>query len=190
MLRGALGAAVGAVICATGLPLPGVDLSASAHGGQDDEAARRPQPGDLLVRTSDQAATPLRLDDIGAGAPTLAWAVDPATRTVRNGSRFNQVLLLKLDHATLSPETQARAASGVVAYSVICPHSGCDATDWMAAEQRLLCACHSSIFDPKDGARVVDGPAPRNLPALPLSVNDGQLAVAGGFSDKVGFEAA
>jgi len=44
------------------------------------------------------------------------------------------------------------------------------------------------VFDPKDGARVVDGPAPRGLPALPLKVVEGKLVVAGPFTARVGFE--
>ena len=46
----------------------------------------------------------------------------------------------------------------------------------------LECACHFSIFDPKDGGKVVDGPAPRVLPALPLKIVDGHLVVARPFT--------
>ena len=52
----------------------------------------------------------------------------------------------------------------------------------------LFCSCHESTFDPKDGAKVVDGPAPRPLPALPLKVVDGVLVVAQGFTAPVGYE--
>jgi rieske iron-sulfur protein len=54
--------------------------------------------------------------------------------------------------------------------------------------QRLMCFCHYSQFDPKDGARVVEGPAPRRLAALPLKLADGVLTVAGGFIGRVGFQ--
>jgi Rieske Fe-S protein len=54
--------------------------------------------------------------------------------------------------------------------------------------QQVSCSCHSSTFDPKDGARVVDGPAPRPLPALPLKIVDGKLVVARAFTARVGFE--
>ena len=49
-------------------------------------------------------------------------------------------------------------------------------------------SCHDSTFDPKDGARVVDGPAPRVLPALPLAIVDNRLIVAAPFTARVGFE--
>ncbi len=160
-----------------------------ANFAQGDPASSRPQPGDLLVRADASAAVPLTVSDVRPGPPLLAWPMDPVERLVRNGSRFNQVLVLKLDVARLSAETRARAVDGIVAYTRICTHSGCDVSDWMADEQLLFCSCHSTTFDPKDGARVVDGPAPRNLPALPLRISDGTLVVASGFTDRVGFEA-
>ena len=71
---------------------------------------------------------------------------------------------------------------------VICTHTGCDVDDWLAHEQLLSCPCHFSMFDPKDGGRVVEGPAPRMLPALPLKVVDAKLVVAKPFTAPVGFE--
>lgn len=167
-----------------------VTLSPASVLAQDEAAARRPQPGDQFVRASDASATPLKVADLVPGPPTVAWARDPREGVVRSGSRFNQVLLVKLDPGTLDADTRARSVDGIVAYSIICPHSGCDVADWMATEQVFLCGCHSSVFDPKRGARVVDGPAPRSLPALPLGAEGDFLVVAAHFTDKVGFESA
>jgi len=97
-------------------------------------------------------------------------------------------MLLRLDPGTLTADTRARSADGVVAYTSICTHTGCDVDTWMAAEQLISCPCHDSVFDPRDGGRVVDGPAPRVLPALPLKVVDGKLVVAGPFSAPIGFQ--
>jgi rieske iron-sulfur protein len=156
---------------------------------QDDQVSVRPREGDLLVKADDAAKTPLAPSDIPLGAKhTLAWAMDPADKTVRSGSRLNQLLLVRLAPDALSAETRARAAEGVVAYTAICTHNGCDIDDWLAAEQLLSCSCHSSSFDPKDGGRVVDGPAPRVLPALPLKIVDGKLVVAKPFTSPVGYE--
>ena len=157
--------------------------------GQTDAASSRPRVGDLLVRAGDTTRTPLTLRDIPSGAAqTLAWPMDPVDLTVRSGSRLNQLILLRLDPDTLSPDTRARAAAGVVAYTSICTHTGCDVDDWQANERLLGCQCHFSLFDPKDGAKVVDGPAPRPLPALPLKLVDGRLVVAQPFTAQVGFE--
>ena len=156
---------------------------------QDDPASVRPKEGDLLVKADDAAKTPLAPADIPLGGKhTLAWAMDPADKTVRSGSRLNQLLLVRLAPETLSPETAPRAAGGVVAYTAICTHNGCDIDDWLATEQILSCSCHSSSFDPKQGGRVVDGPAPRALPALPLTIADGMLVVAKPFTSPVGYE--
>jgi rieske iron-sulfur protein len=159
--------------------------------GQEDPAAARPKEGDLLIRVGDASATPLTPDDIPLDAmQTMAWAIDAKDRTVRSGSRLNRILLVRFDPAKLSAETRLRAADGVVAYTAICTHTGCEVIDWLPDEQLLHCPCHYSRFDPKDGARVVDGPAPRTLPALPLQVVEGRLAVAKPFITRVGFEPA
>jgi rieske iron-sulfur protein len=164
-------------------------LALGLRFGQEDPAAMRPKEGDLLVRPGDAGNTPLMPEDVPLGAkPTLAWAMDSAARTVRSGSRLNQLLLVRLDPEKMAPETRARSAAGVLAYTAICTHNGCDIDDWLAADQLLSCSCHSSSFDPKDGARVVDGPAPRVLPALPLKIVDGKLVVAKPFTSPVGFE--
>ena len=156
---------------------------------QGDGASVRPKQGDVLIKAGDASTTPLTPADIPLGkAPTLAWAMDPADRAVRSGSRLNQLLLLRFDPSSLAPDTRTRAAGGVVAYTSICTHTGCDVDDWLADKQILSCQCHHSEFDPKDGAKVVDGPAPRDLPALPLKVVDGNLVVAQPFTTPVGFE--
>jgi Rieske Fe-S protein len=163
--------------------------SIGAAAGQDDPAAMRPKEGDLIVKAGDATKTPLTPADIPLGAmQTAAWAMDPADGTVRNGSRLNAVMLLRLDPEKLAAETRERSAEGVVAYTLICTHNGCDIDDWLAAAQNVSCSCHSSTFDPKDGAKVVDGPAPRPLPALPLKIVDGKLVVARAFTARVGFE--
>jgi Rieske Fe-S protein len=161
------------------------------RGAQDDPTSLRPQPGDVLVKVGDSALQRLTPGDIAVGAPpTIAWAMAPTDRTVRSGSRLNRVLLIKLAVEQISADTKAMAADGVVAYTAICTHSGCEVTDWLADEHVLYCSCHSSKFDPANGARVVDGPAPRSLPALPLGMAAGQLVVAGPFTSRVGFESA
>ena len=143
---------------------------------QDEPAAARPKPGDLLVRDGDDSKTPLTPADIPDNAkPIVGWALEPGTGIVRAGSRFNRLAI-------------GRLGDQVFAFTVICTHDGCDVTDWLSDEHMLSCPCHYSKFDPKDAGRVKDGPAPRALPQLPLTVTNGQLVVAGSFTAKVGFE--
>jgi Rieske Fe-S protein len=166
-----------------------LDISLVPTLAQDDKTALRPQAGDLLIRTGDAAMTPLKPGDVPLTAKqTMAWAMEPTGRIVRSGSRLNLILLVRFEGAKLADETKGRAADGVVGYTAICPHSGCEVEEWIPEEQILYCPCHASKFDPKNGATVIDGPAPRALPALPLKVVDGVLVVAGSFTARVGFE--
>jgi len=161
----------------------GLSLTPELALGQDG-----PKPGDLLVRVGDPMKYPLSPGEIKRGAkPVIAWAMDPQDETLRNGSPLNRVLLVRLDPNNLAADTRSRAADGVVAYTAICTHADCLVDDWLADEQVLHCACHSSKFDPKDSAKVVGGEAPRPLAALPLKLDDGQLVVAGPFTAAVGF---
>jgi Rieske Fe-S protein len=60
------------------------------------------------------------------------------------------------------------------AFSSICPHLGC-AVDHVDGPDPFFCPCHSSYFT-GDGA-VKEGPSPRGLDALPVSVADGRVRV-------------
>ena len=156
----------------------------------DPSRMMRPQVGDLLVRLDDdQKATIIAAADVQIGdAPILAWAMDPATKLPRDGSRLNQILLLRLDPATLGAETKAHAADGLVAYSAICTHQQCPVVGWNEDKQVLNCPCHQSEYDPRQNAKVVAGPAPRSLAALPLKLTDGEPQVAETFIGRVGMD--
>jgi rieske iron-sulfur protein len=168
----------------------GVGLGiASGAAAQTDAQHMRPQDGDLLVRADSTDLSPLTPDSLTLnGGQLFAMPYDPVAKVVRNGSRLNKVLLLRLDPAVLKETTAQRAADGVVAYSAICPHTGCEVVNWHADTLILECPCHNSQYDPKDGAKVVSGPSPRNLAALPLRVADGNLAVAHPFIGKLGIQ--
>jgi len=147
----------------------------------------RPKEGDLLVSILSESPVPLQPKDIPTGGPpVVAWAMDQVGNLVRKGSRLNKVLLLRLDPTTLVGITQERAADGVVAYSAICPHAGCEVDAWVDDQKILECSCHYSRYNPRNGAAVLDGPAPRALPALPLKIVDGNLVVAKPFTARVG----
>ena len=167
----------------------GAGLLARDAIAQDDPTHERPQVGDLLIKAGDGAPTPLTPDSIPLGeGQILAWPMDPAGNVVRDGSRLNKVLLVRLDPAVLDAQTAERAAGGVVAYSAICPHTGCEVVNWLVEQQILDCPCHSSEYDPKAGARVVSGPSPRGLAALPLRIADGRLTVARPFIGRLGIQ--
>jgi Rieske Fe-S protein len=169
-----------------GLTVP----AARRVGAQENPRTARPQTNDRFVFASGtRKGQVIALADLPAGGPPLtAYPIDPKTNIVRDDSRLNQVLLIRLDPSGFSADTSARAAEGIVAYSAVCTHTGCDIWDWQAATATIKCPCHFSEFDLRNNARVLNGPAPRRLPALPLKVVDGVPAAAGGFVGRPGFE--
>lgn len=167
--------------------------SAPARAGEDPPGSdERPQKGDLLVFSEgEQEGKIITAADLKAGGPPLhAWPKDPNTSVVRSASRLNEILIIKLDPADLDEKTRARAVDGIIAYSAICSHAGCPVTAWVKSDvgdkEVFKCMCHNSEYDPRAGAQVVFGPAPRRLAALPLALADGSLSVAGNFMGKVG----
>jgi Rieske Fe-S protein len=173
----------------TGVSVVSLDVAARAIASPASAQPEneRPKEGDLLVSIQSESTVPLQPKDIPSdGPPVIAWPMDQTGSLVRKGSRLNKVLLLRLDPATLVGITQERAAHGVVAYSAICPHTGCEVDAWIGDQKILECSCHYSHYNPRNGAAVVDGPTPRALPALPLKIVDGNLAVAKPFTARVG----
>src|SRR5690242_1330381 len=84
-----------------GLALPRVGMVSA----QDDERRRaRPQPNDRLVfARGDRKGQLITLADLPSGGPPLtAFPMDPAGRIVRDDSRLNQVLLVRLDPKALN----------------------------------------------------------------------------------------
>jgi rieske iron-sulfur protein len=174
----------------------GVCIAASTSVAAADEdqpgSDERPQKADLLVVSEgDEEGQVIKPQDLKLGGPPVhAWPKDPKTSVVRSGSRLNELLVIRLDPAELNDETRSHAADGIVAYSAVCAHAGCPVTGWVKGEEVdkdvFKCFCHNSEYDPRRGAEVVFGPAPRRLAALPLAIVDGSLVVAASFVGKVG----
>ena len=59
-----------------------------------------------------------------------------------------------------------------VAYSAVCTHQQCTVA---YKNGQLACPCHGSVFDPASGAEVVNGPAQRPLPEIPVEVRGGEV---------------
>lgn len=177
----ATGAALGLLEAARG-------SAALAQATTPPERNQRPKKGDRLVFASGaNAGKEITPDLLPEGGPqVLAWPKDPASGTVRDGSRLNQVLVVRLGEDGLDEATRARSAGGIVAYSATCTHAQCPVTEWLKDREILHCPCHNSEYDPRRGAQVVNGPAPRNLPPLPVSLDGSTLVVAEPFIGRVG----
>jgi rieske iron-sulfur protein len=174
-----------------------ITVSTPAAADEDKPGSdERPQKADVLVFSEgDHAGEVIKPQDLTLGGPPVhAWPRDAKTSVVRDGSRLNEILVIRLDPAELDDDTRARAPDGILAYSAICTHAGCPVTAWVKGEAGdkdvFKCFCHNSEFDPRQSAQVVFGPAPRRLAALPVSVADGSLTVVATFVGKVGAQQA
>lgn len=156
-----------------------------------------PAPGRSLFVTSWRAGRRLATD---GGGPVVARDLpvggvltvfpdgdssDPnaSTLLIRIGSRGGE------GGAAASPPPTAAvpAAEEFVALSKICTHAGCPVGLYRASEHVLICPCHQSEFDVLDGARPINGPAARPLPALPFRLEaDGTFTALGDFPEPVG----
>ncbi len=61
------------------------------------------------------------------------------------------------------------------AYSAVCTHQACVVA---YKDGKLACPCHGSVFDPAEGAAVLNGPANRPLPELAIRVEGGEVVRA------------
>jgi rieske iron-sulfur protein len=148
----------------------------------------KPRPDDVLAfADGDRKGQQVLVADIVEGEqPRFAYPMEPATRTVRDGSRVNLVLLVRVKDEALSERTRPRAADGVVGYSAVCTHYGCQVTVAHPNGHAVICNCHGSTFDTGNNGEIVVGPATRRLASLPLKAVDGALVVAAGFSGQLG----
>lgn len=154
---------------------------------QDDAKTMPPQPGDFLVFTSADSFTPITPADLEVGArPVRAWPADPVSQAPRDGTLYNLLVISRWDPVDLGPDALGNAADGVVAQTAICTHTACEVADWVDDIRVMECPCHFSRFDPKNNGAVVQGPATRRLPTLPLAVADGKVVVAQIFDSRVG----
>jgi rieske iron-sulfur protein len=138
------------------------------------QARKTVAAGDVLVyATGSQTGQPVIADQLQAGQGVQAFP---------QGKEDNQDNLVELVRVAAGS-----GVDGLVAFSAICTHLGCSVIAQPNADGQIVCPCHGSRFDPADGARVVQGPAGRPLPALPIALGaNGAVAADGVFSGSVG----
>jgi ubiquinol-cytochrome c reductase iron-sulfur subunit len=174
---GALGAAFVAPVASFG---PGLD----SHRLLETPWRR----GTRLVREDN---VPVKASDIEQGSFYTAFA-EGASHDLIGAP----LVLVRLDPKDLELPRRRRswAPEGIVAYSKVCTHAGCAVALYrkptFPPEQdkpALICPCHYSTFDPAAGGTVLFGPAGRDLPQLPLTIDgDGNLRAAGNLSGPPG----
>jgi ubiquinol-cytochrome c reductase iron-sulfur subunit len=96
------------------------------------------------------------------------------------GLATDQTVLIRLPGGafTTMPGRENWTPDGYVAYSKVCTHLGCPVGLYEQELQLLVCPCHQSMFDVRNGAVPQFGPAPRPLPQLALGYNDQGYLIA------------
>jgi Rieske Fe-S protein len=177
-----LGSAAAAACC--------LGASGPALAANPAPAAERPQKGDWLVIADggEDEGKVIKLDMLSVGGAMMnAWPVDSETKITRSKSRFNKVIVVRVEPDKLDKTILDKSVEGVIAFSSVCTHQACAVTGWIPEDAMLACPCHGSLFSVGEGGKVLGGPARKKLPILPLALDtDGTLTVADSFTAKVG----
>lgn len=64
----------------------------------------------------------------------------------------------------------------LVCFDAVCTHLGCT-VQFQPEEGRILCACHSGVYDMRTGANVA-GPPPKPLPAYNVETSHGDVVIS------------
>ena len=86
----------------------GACLAAKPVAAEEDQpgSEERPQKGDFLVHSEgEHEGEVIRPGDLKLdGPPVHTWPKDPKSSVIRNGSRLNEIVLVKLDPGELDDE--------------------------------------------------------------------------------------
>ncbi len=141
---------------------------------------------------SDGTYLPVRPEDLPVGG--LVSALPEGILEVQeeehnlNARGKSAIILVRMDPDQIrSQQGEGWDYNGILAYSKICTHVGCPTALYERRTHHLLCPCHQSTFDLADSGAVIFGPAARNMPQLPISVDEeGYLIATQDFSEPVG----
>lgn len=139
-----------------------------------------PQKGDRIQGIKkDLKKVDLKPDMLEIGArPVEAFPFDPKAGVLRRKNRLNRMLVVRLDPAEMDEETLSRSIDGVLVFSALCTHRSCTIKSWKEEERILRCHCHLSEFAALSGGSVLSGPARRQLPMVPLGLDDEGYVIA------------
>ena len=142
-----------------------------------DVTYRRIKAADMVVGELVNAA-PENIQDLNNDPAAKARAIAKAA-----------IIIVRMDPNTIKiPQSRKDwQIDGILCYSKICTHVGCQISLWEDRTHHLLCPCHQSTFDLGNSGVVVFGPAARSLPQLPITTDsEGYLIARSGFTVPVG----
>jgi ubiquinol-cytochrome c reductase iron-sulfur subunit len=128
---------------------------------------------------------PIKLGDLEIGG---IKTVMPEGFTTPDENALAPTMLIRFAPGEIrSKKERAWAKDDHVAYSKICTHAGCPISLYEHQTHHLLCPCHQSTFDMANDAKVIFGPAARNLPQLQLDLDsDGYFIAKAPYNQPVG----
>lgn len=136
-------------------------------------------------RLLDELGRPVKLGDLEVGGVKSIFPDVPGGRRMADSA----ALIIRMQPELLHPRTSRKdwAVDGHIVFSVICTHLGCPVKLYEQQTHHLFCPCHQSTFDATREAKVLFGPAARNLPQLAIALDDeGYFIAQGDFSEPVG----
>ncbi|MGH8987109.1 MAG: Rieske 2Fe-2S domain-containing protein [Acidimicrobiales bacterium] len=154
-----------------------------------------PKPGSSLFRTNwkkgslvvDRYGKPVRRTDMQVGG--LLTVFPKGKETTLTAQAVDQAVLIRVQSGNLVTMKGRGdwAPDGYVCYSKVCTHLGCPVGLYEQELELLVCPCHQSMFNVRDGAYPEFGPAPRPLPQLPVYFDStGFLRAREGFDQPIG----
>jgi ubiquinol-cytochrome c reductase iron-sulfur subunit len=140
--------------------------------------------GSLLV---DSNGRPVHRDSLVVGG--IMTVFPQRNYTNIQSQSMDQTVIIRVQDTDLvtEPGRETWAPAGYVAYSKMCTHLGCPVGLYEQELELLVCPCHQSMFNVRNGAVPQFGPAPRPLPQLPLYIDDsGFIRSQSGYDQAVG----
>lgn len=165
-----------------------------AHANTTDPAVLKmaklsPQPGDRIqIVKGEMKDQFIKADSLELNAQAVeAFPYDPAAEVLRRKNRLNRMLVMRLDPEEMDAATRERSHEGLLVYSALCTHRNCTIQSWMEQQRHLRCHCHLSEFAALSEGSVKSGPARKQLPMVPIGVDDEGFVIAlDGFNRKPG----
>jgi ubiquinol-cytochrome c reductase iron-sulfur subunit len=133
----------------------------------------------------DELGRPVKLGDLEVGGVKSVFPDVPGGRRMADSAAL--LIRMRPEQLKTSEARKNWVYEGHIVYSVICTHLGCPVKLYEQQTHHLFCPCHQSTFDAADEAKVLFGPAARNLPQLAITVDaDGYFVARDDFNEPVG----
>ena len=152
---------------------------------QHKEDALRTTSWKKGVRLIRSDGSPVKLGEVAVGGVETVFPDVPGGNKAADSASL--LIRMRPDELVVRESRKDWSVDGHIVYSVVCTHLGCPVKLYEQQTHHLFCPCHQSTFDASREAKVLFGPAARNLPQLAISVDaQGYFIAQGDYSEPVG----